>query len=260
MPRGRGRGQGGGVEQTEEEPEQVICLVPELCSMTGLTDKARNDFRVMKDLAVHTRISPNQRDVHVAIRKFVSVVNSNEKAKEELSSWGLALSPNMLQTTGRKLLSEKIHFKDNSIVAGLEADWNKELIKEHVISVVPLRKWLLVFTKRDSSKAMDFFNMMKKVAPPMGIEVRDAIVVELPNDRTENYIQAIREQIKSSLQLVVIIFPSSRDDRYSSVKKLCCIEHPIPSQVINARTISQQQKLRSVNYGLWTYKHYGSWY
>ena len=44
----------------------------------------------------------------------------------------------------------------------------------------------------------------------------------------------------------MIIFPSSRDDRYSSVKKLCCIEHPIPSQVINARTISQQQKLRSV--------------
>ena len=90
----------------------------------------------MKYLAVHTRISPNQRDV--AIRKFVSVVNSNEKAKEELSSWGLALSPNMLQTTGRKLLSEKIHFKDNSIVAGLETDWNKELIKEHVISAVPL--------------------------------------------------------------------------------------------------------------------------
>ena len=28
---------------------------------------------------------------------------------------------------------------------------------------VPLRKWLLVFTKRDSPKAMDFLNM-KKVA------------------------------------------------------------------------------------------------
>ena len=115
----------------------------------------------------------------------------------------------MLQTKGRKLLSEKIHFKDNSIFAGLEADWNKELIKEHVISAVPLRKWLLVVIKRDLSKAMDFFNVMKKVAPSMGIEFRDAIVVELPNDRTENSIRAIREQIKSSLQLVVIIFPSS---------------------------------------------------
>ena len=28
--------------------EEVICLVPELCSMTGLTDIARSDFRVMK--------------------------------------------------------------------------------------------------------------------------------------------------------------------------------------------------------------------
>ena len=56
----------------------------------------------------------------------------------------------------------------------------------------------------------------------MGIKVRDAIVVELPNDRTENYIRAIREQIKSSLQLVVIIFPSSRDDRYSSLNFFVC--------------------------------------
>ena len=40
-------------------------------------------------------------------------------------------------------LSEKIHFKDNSIVA---ADWNKELGKEHVISAVSLRKWLLIWS------------------------------------------------------------------------------------------------------------------
>ena len=31
-----------------EPVEEVICLVPELCSMTGLTDMARSDFRVMK--------------------------------------------------------------------------------------------------------------------------------------------------------------------------------------------------------------------
>ena len=47
----------------------------------------------------------------------------------------------------------------------------------------------------------------------MGIEVSDAIVVELPNDRIENYIRATHEQMKSSLQLVVIIFPSFQNDR-----------------------------------------------
>ena len=38
-----------------------ILLVPELCHMTGLTDEMRSDFRVMKDLAVHTRVEPMQR-------------------------------------------------------------------------------------------------------------------------------------------------------------------------------------------------------
>lgn len=32
--------------------EEVICLIPELCSMTGLTDIARSDFRVMKVASV----------------------------------------------------------------------------------------------------------------------------------------------------------------------------------------------------------------
>ena len=26
----------------------MVCLVPELCAMTGLTDAARSDFKVMK--------------------------------------------------------------------------------------------------------------------------------------------------------------------------------------------------------------------
>lgn len=38
-----------------------VYLVPELCSMTGLTDEMRNDRRVMQDLAQYTRVSPDKR-------------------------------------------------------------------------------------------------------------------------------------------------------------------------------------------------------
>ncbi|XP_019856843.1 PREDICTED: piwi-like protein 1 isoform X2 [Amphimedon queenslandica] len=238
------RGRGLPETDTAEEVEQVICLVPELCSMTGLTDKARSDFRVMKDLAAHTRITPAQREI--AIKKFVRTVNESEKAKEELSSWGLSLHPNILETNGRLYKPETVLFRDGSVVAGLDADWSRQLVKEHVISAVPLTHWLLLVTKRDSGKAVDFIEMMKKVCPPMGIEVKEPRVIELQTDKTELYLRAIRENMSSSLQLVVAIFPTQRDDRYSSLKKLCCVECPIPSQVINARTISQQQKLRSV--------------
>ena len=42
------------------------------------------------------------------------------------------------------------------------------------------------------------------------------------------------------------IFPTSRDDRYAAVKTLLTAQAAVPSQMINARTISQATKLRSV--------------
>lgn len=90
-------------------------------------------------------------------------------------------------------------------------------------------------------------------------------MVDLHNDRTDTYLQAIKQIINDKLQLVVAVFPTSRDDRYSAFKKLCCVESPVPSQVmfkslfsllrsecaftqvINARTISKPQMLRSVS-------------
>lgn len=46
--------------------------------------------------------------------------------------------------------------------------------------------------------------------------------------------------------MVVAIFPTSRDDRYAAVKTLCTAQTAIPSQMMNARTISNPGKLRSV--------------
>jgi len=53
----------------KDEVERMVCLVPELCYLTGLTDEMRSDFHVMKDISMYTRITPNQRQG--AIKKFV---------------------------------------------------------------------------------------------------------------------------------------------------------------------------------------------
>ena len=168
-----------------------------------------------------------------------------------------------LQTEGRQLPLEKIILGNTQFQSSPQADWGQQAVKEQVITPVPLRNWLVLFVNRDKSKAIEFMNMMKKVTPPMGIQVRnpqpsstlvqvhqsftqpntslsysiyflqvnDARPVELPNDRTETYLRNIREQLTPETQMVVIIFPTSRDDRYSAVKKLCCVESPVPSQV-----------------------------
>ena len=38
-----------------------ILLIPELCNLSGLTEEARSDFSLMKDIAIYTRIPPAQR-------------------------------------------------------------------------------------------------------------------------------------------------------------------------------------------------------
>ena len=77
----------------------------------------------------------------------------------------------MLVTDGRRLQIEKILFKDKSVLAGADADWGKHVVKENVISAIPLNNWVLVFFKRDSPRAMDFLSTLKKVSPCMGIRV-----------------------------------------------------------------------------------------
>ena len=59
----------------------------------------------------------------------------------------------------------------------------------------------------------------------------DPQVFKLQSDRTEEYIRVIRENCSENTQLVMMIMPTSRDDRYNSVKKLLCCERPCPSQV-----------------------------
>jgi hypothetical protein len=60
-----------------QEVEQLVCLIPELCYLTGLTDEMRSDFNVMKDIAMYTRITPNQRQV--ALRKFLKNIQGIRK-------------------------------------------------------------------------------------------------------------------------------------------------------------------------------------
>jgi aubergine-like protein len=90
---------------------------------------------------------------------------------------------------------------------------------------------MIIHSPRDARCANEFAGMMQKIGPQMGIQVGDAHIASLRDDRTDSYLRMLRENINSSLQLVVIIFPSARDDRYSAVKKLCCSDMPIASQV-----------------------------
>ena len=66
-----------------------------------------------KDLAVHTRIPPDQRAK--TLTKFVNAVNNNEEAHLEMGGWGLKFSESLIKIKGRVLDTEKIKQAGSSV-------------------------------------------------------------------------------------------------------------------------------------------------
>uniref|UniRef100_A0A669CPX9 Piwi-like protein 2 n=1 Tax=Oreochromis niloticus TaxID=8128 RepID=A0A669CPX9_ORENI len=213
-------------ERSRQGGKQIITgeilLVPELSFMTGIPEKMRKDFRAMKDLTMHINVSGEQH-TH-SIKQLLKNINTNPESLNELGGWGLEIGTEILMVG---ILS---------------------LLKTPSFKAIPLKTWAIFYPQRCTAQAEELVSTLNKVATPIGVQMGRPICVELRDDRTETYVKTIHSHLTSqpNLQLVVCIIFGNRDDLYSAIKKLCCVKNPIPSQAINVRTISQQQKLKSV--------------
>lgn len=71
--------------------------------------------------------------------------------------------------------------------------------------------------------------------------IPNVIFFRLPidSDRTEIYVRAIDDAInKFSPQLIMLVLPNNSAARYSVIKRKCCVDRTIPSQVMVCRTIT----------------------
>ena len=139
------------------------------------------------------------------------------------------------------MLGKKMTFNVNA-----KADWGRETTSNQMLLAVDLKKWIVLFVSKNADVAKSFVKLTTSQAPRMGMKVGAPNMKSLANDRTETYLATLRETIKPDVQMVVMIMPSPRDDRYSAVKKLCSVEMPVPSQVINYKTLSNEKKASSV--------------
>ncbi|XP_070689873.1 piwi-like protein 2 [Pempheris klunzingeri] len=223
-----------------------ILLVPELSFMTGIPEKMRKDFRAMKDLTMHINVSGEQH-TH-SIKQLLKNISTNTESLKEVSRWGLEIGSEILVIKGRTLPIETICLQSTSIAAGPDLSWSREVVRDASISSIPLNIWAIFYPRRCAEHAEELVSTFNKVAGPIGLRLERPIRVELRDDRTDTYVKSIHSQLTSepNMQLIVCIIVGNRDDLYSAIKKLCCVKSPIPSQAINVRTISQQQKLRSI--------------
>jgi len=222
-----------------------IYLLPEFCSITGLSDEMRANFTVMKDLAQHTRIGPAQK-VKI-LQDFMRDLTTQPESQKELKNWNMSFSPQLLQTQGRTLPPQPMYQRNAKFsYKDTDADWSRETRGKELISAFNMSNWVLLYSPRDEKVANDFLSTLKRVAAPMGMRVNDPHKCRLENDQARTYSNALQSQIKRETEIVVCIVPNNRKDRYDAIKKITCVDSPVPSQVIVSRTLSKQQMLMSV--------------
>lgn len=225
----------------------VLHLLPEQCSITGLSDEMRSNFTVMKDLAVHTRVGPEQRVKQ--LEKFMTDLQTNAESKRELEQWNLCFDSKLLRMHGRVLPAEGMIQKNKKYEYNArDADWSKESRGQVLLQPCSMTKWIIYFTKRDASVASDFTQTLQRVCGPMGMNVANPKTVCLQSDSARDYANALKNDLSTlkGCEMVVCIVPNNRKDRYDTIKKICCVDNPCPSQVVVSRTLSKKQMLMSV--------------
>ncbi|KFP74741.1 Piwi-like 1, partial [Apaloderma vittatum] len=221
-----------------------VVLIPELCFLTGLTEKMRNDFTMMKDLSVHTRLSPEQRKQEIG--RLINYIQKDDSVQKELRDWGLSFGSDLLSFKGRVVQGEKIFQLGSTFDYNpMFADWSKETRGAPLICAKPLDNWLLIYTRRNYDVANTLLQNLSKVAPSMGIRMSKATMIEV-DDRTEAYLRALQQSITADTNIVVCVLSSARKDKYDAIKKYLCTDCPVPSQCLLARSLSKPQTALSI--------------
>jgi len=117
-------------------------------------------------------------------------------------------------------------------MVGPKGDWSRAATTKKVLTSVPIASWAIIFPASMESDAKKSCTTLAEQGPRLGIQVARPRVVPITSDRTEAYLNAMRE-LPGNIDIVVTVFTGGqRSDRYAAVKKFCYVEHPMASQVI----------------------------
>lgn len=207
--------------------------------MSGIPEKMRADMQIMRDIASHTRISPQTRVERMV--ELLKSIDSSEEAKKVFDNWNIKLSMQPLRTQGVQLDNEKVYFGNSGeVTVSGSADWNRGASANHVIKPIALDSWLLIYTTAEAYRMHELVKCLRHLGTKNGITIRDPLKVEIKGRvSTVDYIKAIRGGYNDSTQLVFVVMrgPEEIQERYDAIKKECCCELGVPSQLLRLSTL-----------------------
>lgn len=227
---------------------QNIVLVPELCNMTGLSNEMRSNFNLMRAVAEKTRIPPAERIRSYG--QFLQRMKSNTNVRTKLQQWNMKFADRLEEFPARRLDPERL-LQGNRKEFGYDdsGDWSRTMRGGAMLLSIKLFDWVIITPaalgdRRGQGMIENFLTELNKAARSVQFEMAPPQRLQTDADRPSAYYTAIeRSMCRKNLQLVMCVVPNNRADIYSSIKKKCCVDRPVPSQVIAVRTLTHKNLL-----------------
>ncbi|XP_053166147.1 piwi-like protein 4 isoform X2 [Hemicordylus capensis] len=195
---------------------RVVHLIPELCYMTGLSNRATSDFRLMKDLAQETHLTPERR--HQRLTRLVDNLQRNKDARLELESWGLQLGC-QASLTGRLVTGEKILMQNETCMPMNAGDFLRDMRNMRMIGVAPLENWLVICSRRNAEMAHSLVNCLRRAGDPMGLQMNFPKMVQVQQDSPMGFVRVLQQYVNPDLQLLKSLMVVGIDVNKDAVTK-----------------------------------------
>ncbi|XP_016658527.1 piwi-like protein Siwi isoform X1 [Acyrthosiphon pisum] len=222
--------------QIEGDECELVYLVPELCTLTGLTQKMRDNRFLMTDLAVYTRVGPSER-----INKYNSFINrvlTTPKSAESLSRWNLTLSNKLVTFNGRVLTQETLQGNQIKYPAGNAADWTSSLRAAPMFTCAEIKRWAVIGSQSNGGQVRLFIKTLLTVARKMAFNLPPPEIVDIDISNIRQYLTTL-DQVINQMNPSFILCITNRNDHYHVIKRQLCVNRAVPSQVVSNRQIEK---------------------
>jgi aubergine-like protein len=223
----------------------IISLIPELCSPVGVTDEMRNDFGKMKELSDKTRMTPQQR--------VEKLFNFNKRLTIEgassLNTNQLSVDDRLVEFDGHKLPEQKIIFgrSESGEIQVVDmkrsqnsGEWTSNLKDIVMFKPMDIEKWIFMFPQTLQRQSEAFLVKFIQAAEKLGMQITKPKNVMLPDDKPFSYADKIETYMERDCRFLLIVVPNTKAERYREIKKKSLSDSrfkPTPTQVITLKVM-----------------------
>eukprot|EP00102_Acyrthosiphon_pisum_P020704 XP_016657914.1 PREDICTED: protein piwi-like [Acyrthosiphon pisum] len=153
----------------EGDKSDVVFLIPELCSFTGITDAMKKNHRLMAVLNKHRRVGSSE--IIDRYNSFINRILTTPKFAESLKKWNLTLSNKLVTIPGRVLPQESLHGNNYIFPAGNKANWTVQLSKLPMFTCAEIQRWVVLGPEENGAEVRQFTNTLLQVAKGMSFNL-----------------------------------------------------------------------------------------